>query len=102
MKSMLYLYKAEHPLMEGSGRVVFGQNCLHQNSFNELLRCHQDVKAMATVLHTGLQNLRNGEAIHNMKTNVILPLLYVHAENHYRGNTTGGTLRHYKSQVMKD
>lgn len=66
-KSKLYLYKAEHPLMEGSGRVVFGQNCLHQNSFNELLRCHQDVKAMTTVLHTGLQNLRNGEAIHNMK-----------------------------------
>lgn len=101
MKSMLYLYKAEHPLMEGSGRVVFGQNCLHQNSFNELLRCHQDVKAMTTVLHTGLQNLRNGETIHNMKTNVILSLPYAHAEKHYRGNRPGGTEKITGNKKMK-
>lgn len=80
MKSMLYLYKAEHPLMEGIWRVVFGQNRLHQNSFNKLLRRHQDVKAMTTVLHASLQNLRNGEATRNMKTNMILSLLYALAE----------------------
>lgn len=62
MQSVLYLYKAQHPLMEGSGRVVFGQNCLDQNSFDKLLGRHQDVKAMTAVLHTGLQNLRGGEA----------------------------------------
>lgn len=72
---MLYLYKAEHPLVEGSGGVVFGQNCVHQNSIDKVLGCHQDVEPMAAVLHTGLQNLRNGEVIHNRRTNVILSLL---------------------------
>lgn len=98
---MLYLYEAEHPLMEGSGRVVFGQNCLHQNSFDELLRRHQDVKAMTAVLHTGLQNLMTGEAIHNMKTTVILSVLYVQAEKHCRGNRTGGTSETLKTAGNK-
>lgn len=98
---MLYLYEAEHPLMEGSGRVVFGQNCLHQNSFDELLGRHQDVKAMTAVLHTGLQNLRTGEAIHNMKTTVILSVLYAQAEKHSRGNRTGGTSETLKTAGHK-
>lgn len=43
--------------MKGSGGVVFGQNGTNQNSFNKLLRRHQNVEAMAAVLHTGLENL---------------------------------------------
>lgn len=98
---MLYLYEAEHPLMEGSGRVVFGQNCLHQNSFDELLRRHQDMKAMTAVLHTGLQNLRTGEAIHIMKTTVILSVLYAQAEKHYCGNRRGGTSETLRQVIKK-
>lgn len=56
---------------------------------------------MTTVLHTGLQNLRNGETIHNMKTNVILSLLYAHAEKHYRGNRPGETEKITGNKKMK-
>lgn len=62
-----YLYEAEHPVMEGSGRVVFGQNGADQNSFNKLLRRHKNVEALATVLHTGLKNLCDIETVHKTK-----------------------------------
>lgn len=58
-----YLYEAEHPVMEGSGGVIFGQNGTNQNSFNKLLRCHQNMEAMATVLHAGLKNLSDSGAV---------------------------------------
>lgn len=62
-----YLYEAEHPVMEGSGGVIFGQNGTNQYSFNKLLRCHQNVEALATVLHAGLENLSDTDTVHNMK-----------------------------------
>lgn len=70
MGASTYLYEAEHPVMEGSGGVVFGQNGTDQNSFNKLLRRHQDLEAMATVLHTGLKNLCDSDAVHNIKKKV--------------------------------
>jgi len=60
--SATYLDEAEHPIMEGRGGVEFGQNGMHQHAFSELLRRHQDVEAVATVLHTGLENLRHSDA----------------------------------------
>lgn len=57
------LYEAEYSVMEGSWGVIFGQNGLNQNSFYELLRCHQNVEAMATVLHAGLENLSDIDTI---------------------------------------
>ena len=65
--NITYLYEAEHPVMKGSGGVVFGQNGTNQNSFNKLLRRHQNVEAMAAVLHTGLENLWGSEMVHRMK-----------------------------------
>lgn len=82
--------------MEGSGGVVFGQDGMHQNSVDKVLRRHQDVEAMAAVLHTGLQNLRNGEAIHKRRTNVIPSLLQAGGEKRHRGNRRGS------SQVTKE
>ena len=57
MGASTYLYKAEHPVMKGSGGVVFGQDGTDQNSFNKVLRRNQNVEAMTAVLHTGLENL---------------------------------------------
>lgn len=60
--STTYLYEAEHSVMEDSGRVIFRQNGTDQNSFNKLLRRHQNVEAMATVLYTGLKDLYDSDA----------------------------------------
>lgn len=43
--------------MEGSGRVIFGQDGPDQNSFNKILCCHQNVEAMAAVLDASFKNL---------------------------------------------
>lgn len=43
--------------MEGSGGVVLGQDGPDQNSFNKVLRRHQNVEAVAAVLDTRFKNL---------------------------------------------
>lgn len=43
--------------MEGSGGVVLGQDGPDQNSFNKVLRRHQNVEAVAAVLDARFKNL---------------------------------------------
>lgn len=63
MRASTYLYEAEHPVMKGSRGVIFGQDGTDQNSFNKVLRRHQNMKAMAAVLHTGLENLCDSDPV---------------------------------------
>lgn len=67
-----YLYEAKHPVMEDSGGIIFGQNGTDQNSFNKLLRCHQNMEAMAAVFHTSLKYLWDNDDIKNVKKQVPL------------------------------
>lgn len=53
----IYLYEAEHPVMDGSGGVVPGQYGPDQNSFNKVLWRHQNVEAVAAVLDARFKNL---------------------------------------------
>lgn len=57
MVCWIYLYEAEHPVMEGSGGVVLGQDGPDQNSFNKVLRRHQNVEAVAAVLDARFKHL---------------------------------------------
>lgn len=56
--------------MQDSGGIKFGQNGTDQNSFNKLLRCHQNMETMAAVLHTGLKYLWDNVDVKNVKKNL--------------------------------
>lgn len=56
------LYDAEHSVMQDQRGVVPRNDRPHQNSLDEISRRYQDVKPVATVLHTGFQDLQSNGA----------------------------------------
>lgn len=55
--SQPHLYDTENSVMQDKRRVVPRDDRPHQNPLDKIPRCHQDVKLIAAVFHTCLQDL---------------------------------------------
>lgn len=52
-----HLDEGEHLVVHDGGRVVLGQDGLHQHALHEVLAGHQHVEAVPAVLDAGFQDL---------------------------------------------